>query len=95
MSRALSSLSTFASISEAMLQAATDQEWEKLVQLGRERADFINALPENLARHLLPNEHAPAKETLENCRRLDAQTFAIIGERQDELRILLRAPALA
>ncbi len=95
MSQALSSLNTFASISETMLQVATDQEWEKLAQLGRERADLVNALPENLARHLLPSEYSSAKEILENCRRLDAQTFAIIGERQDELRILLREPALA
>ena len=95
MSQALSTLRSFASITESMLQAARDQEWEKLTQLGRERTELVSAMPENVSRHLLPSEQAEAKELIDNCRHLDAQTLAIVGERQDELRILLREPALA
>lgn len=81
-------------MTESMLQAANEHEWERLTQLSRERTDLVSTMPEDLARHLLPNEQAAARELLEKCRRLDAQTLAIVGERQDELRILLREPAL-
>ncbi len=95
MSHALSSLDAFAAITETMLQAAEAQEWDKLLQLGNERDRLVGTLPDNLARHLLPNEHAQARELLEKCRHVDAQTLAIVGERQGELRVLLREPALA
>jgi hypothetical protein len=94
MSQALSTLSSFASMTESMLQAASEQDWDLLTQLGRARSDLVSTMPENISRHLLPSEQAAAMEVIENCRRLDARTLAMLGERQDELRILLREPAL-
>ena len=95
MSHALSSLERFANLSESMAQAASDQAWEALVQLGQERGDLLKAMPGNLAPHLLPAEQARARELIEKCRQLDAQTMSLLGERQNELRVLLREPMLA
>ena len=95
MSHALSSLEAFADISESMTKAADAQEWEQVVLLGQERDRLLKTLPENLAPHLLPAERPLARKLLENCRQLDAQTAALLGERHNELRVLLREPALA
>ena len=95
MSHALSSLESFANISESMMKAASAQEWEALVQLGQQREVLLKAMPDNIAPHLLPDEQVRARNLIENCRQLDAQTTALLGERQDELRVLLREPMLA
>lgn len=95
MSHALSSLEALAETSESMAEAAVRQEWERLVQLQAERAALVDTMPDNLAVHLLSGERIRAAELLETCRRIDAQILALLGERQAELRILLREPALA
>lgn len=94
MSHALSSLEAFANTAKTMAKAAANQEWERLAQLQQERATLANSMPENLAAHLLPHEGSRAAELIETCRQLDAQILALLGERQIELRILLREPAL-
>ncbi len=95
MSHALSSLERFASLSASMAQAASAQEWETVVQLGQERGALLAAMPENLASHLLPAEQAHARHLIDSSRQLDTQTMALLGERQNELRVLLREPMLA
>ncbi len=95
MSRALSSLESFANLSESMAKAASAQEWETLVQLGQERDAILEAMPANITPHLLPAELPLARDLIEKCRQLDAQTTSLLGERQNELRVLLREPALA
>ena len=95
MSHALSSLERFANLSASMAKAASDQEWETVVQLGQERGALLTAMPKNLASHLLPAEQAQARNLIDNSRQLDTQTMALLGERQNELRVLLREPMLA
>lgn len=95
MSHALSSLESFATLSESIAKAASAQEWETVVQLGQERSALLRAMPANLASHLLPAEQAQARSLIENSRRLDTRTMTLLGERQDELRVLLREPTLA
>ncbi len=95
MSHALSFLEALAETSESMAKAAAMQEWERLVQLQKERTALIDTMPDNLAAHLLPGERTRAAELIETCRRIDTQILALVGERQTELRILLREPALA
>lgn len=95
MSHALSSLEALAETSESMAEAAVGQEWERLVQLQEERTALVDTMPDNLTVHLLPGEKIRAAELIETCRRIDTQILALLGERQAELRILLREPALA
>ncbi len=95
MSHALSSLERFANLSASMAKAASAQEWETVVQLGQERGALLTAMPANLASHLLPAEQAQARNLIDSSRQLDTQTMALLGERQNELRVLLREPMLA
>ena len=93
MSRVLLVLERFQALSEAMADAARAQQWNDLARLSDERDACTKTLPANLAISLPASEQALGRKIIEQCQQLDAQTGALIAERQKSLRILLREPA--
>lgn len=95
MSQALAALDSFLALSEAMASAAEAQEWDDLVRLGEERGAFSDNplnLPANLGAQLLVTEQARGRMIIRRCQQLDLQTRALVENRQQALRVLLREP---
>lgn len=93
MNHAFSDLERFASLTEAMHRAAAAQDWDALVTLGAERDALRQTMPADISPHLSAPDGNRARTIIEGCRETDAQTSALLGARQDELRILLREHA--
>ena len=90
MSQVLIELERFLELSEAMASAAEEQEWESLVSIGEDRGQLLLRLPADFALTLPPVEHASARVIMERCQKLDDKTCSLMGERQKDLRVLLR-----
>lgn len=93
MSQTLLALESFLALSEAMLGAARAQEWDNLGQFGEQRGQLADKFSPDLAARLPHAEQARGRAIIERCLQLDAQTYALVDERQTALRILLREPA--
>ena len=79
-------------LSEAMLAAGEAGEWERLAALGEERKAIVDSLPADLNGTLFGPEKVRARTIIERHQVLDAKTRALIEERQQALRVLLREP---
>jgi len=92
MSRALTALERFLSLTEEISRAAEAQEWDDLARLGEERGLVLADLPADLEAHLSSTEYQRARTIMERCKQLDDDTCARVEDRQKLLRVLLREP---
>jgi hypothetical protein len=91
MSRKLTALERYLSLSEAMLGAAQAQEWEDLVRISAERDTLAQASFASPAADWPAAEQASARTLLERCQHLDAQIRSLTEARHKELRVFLHA----
>ena len=88
MSSALSALEQLLALSEAMLKAASAQDWEALASREGERRALVDKLPATLGSE--PATAAQARALIDACLQCDAQVRPLVATRLNELRVLLR-----
>ena len=88
MSSALRALEQLLALSEAMLGAAREQNWQALANNEAERRALADSLPESLGSE--PANAAQARELIDACLHCDAQIRPLVATRMGELRVLLR-----
>ncbi|MBE2257997.1 MAG: flagellar protein FliT [Candidatus Accumulibacter sp.] len=91
MTAALRTLERLAELSEAMLGAATAQDWQALAQHELARRSLTDSLPEPLTVGLPVAAQERARVLIEACLRCDARIQPLLAVRQNELRVMLRA----
>lgn len=93
MNPALGALEQLRSLSQVMLDAARDSDWQSLLDHEAQRRALVETLPADLACRLTAAAADEARALIETCQRCDAGIRALVARRQCELRVVLRQPA--
>lgn len=93
MNRELLALSQLGTLSEAMAHAANAGDWQTLTGHEAERRRLAESLPADLASTLPPAVQRDARRVIENCLACDAQVRRLVGNRLEELSVILRQTA--
>lgn len=88
MSSALGALEQLLALSEAMLAAARDGNWDALANSEAERRALADSLPDALGD--APATALAARALIDGCLDCDAQIRPLVTTRMNELRVLLR-----
>jgi hypothetical protein len=95
MSSPLTALEQLLALSEAMLGAAEEGDWDTLASHETQRRALADSLPAALTRDLPPAAQATARALIEGCQRCDARIHPLIEARLTELRVVLRQTVMA
>lgn len=90
MTSSLSALEQLLVLSQAMLSAAGEQNWQALASRESERRALADSLPDALSSQLPGTEQARARILIEACLQCDARIQPLAARRLNELRIVLR-----
>ena len=90
MTSALDALEQLQELSEAMLRAAIEQNWETLASRETERRALADTLPDAAGKQSTSAEQARARVLIETCLHCDARIRPLVATRMNELRVLLR-----
>ncbi len=95
MTVSLKALEQLLALSEAMLGAAQEEDWQTLAAREAERRTLSESLPDPASSSQLATaEQARARLLIEACLHCDARIRPLVARRMNELRVVLReAPA--